>query len=86
MQYFAGIEIGILKIFAVVGLEFNEGLDVGFDLTNHEVQLFDVVEGAFIFSAGIFLPDGFEELEMLGLVGDHHFLFIGLLLVMKADE
>ena len=86
MQYFAGVEIGILEIFAVVGLKFYERLDVGFDLTNHKVQLLDVIERAFIFSAGIFLPDGFEELEMLGLVGDHHFLFVGLLLVVEADE
>ena len=45
-----------------------------------------MIEGAFIFSTGIFFPDGFEKLEMLGLVGDHHFLFVGLLLVVEADE
>ena len=86
LQYLAGVQISILEIFSIIGLEFDQRLDVALDLPHHQVQLLYVIYCSLVFSTVIFLPDAFQQLEMLGLVRHHHLLLIGLLLVVKSNE
>jgi hypothetical protein len=39
-----------------------------------------------VVSGAVLAPDAFEELEVLGLAGDHLFLFEGLLFVTETDK
>ena len=41
-QGLEGVEVGVFEVVAVVGLELDEGVDVGPDLCDHEVEFLHV--------------------------------------------
>lgn len=86
VQNFEGFNVGFFKLLAIVGLEPHQGLDVALDLSDHQVQFFDVFQSSLVLLGPIFFPNAFQEFEMMGLVGYHFFLLDDLLFIFEPDQ
>lgn len=60
MKDLESVEVCLFKIFFIVGLKLDERLNVTLDLSNHEVEVFDMVKTAVVAFASILPPDAFE--------------------------
>jgi len=83
MQGLESVEIGLLKLFILIGLEFEKRGDIAFDLCDHEIKFLDMFYRTLILSVSLFLPNIFKQFEMVSLLTDHLLLLILLLLFLE---
>lgn len=76
----------MLEFSILISLELKQRVDVMFDLCDHKVKFFYMLDRPFILSLRFLLPNVSQQLKVLSLLTDHFLLLIRLFFLLEFDE